>query len=446
MGQRVTVTVIFSVLALFGWIAFIINPFGGSQKEFDRHLETANDYYARGLYQKSINEYLAALELDESKEVRTKMLDSYAHLYGERGRKVYYDYVEELKHSLVIYKNDPDYVMTLTNLYLDMDDYVSAYKVLNKQIESENTNGEIEDKYLEVKYAYDLGWTTFDNFMPFVNGSAAVENNEKWKYIVDDGSDSDLSSELVYAGPEGDDGIRVVTDKKRSYLVDDKNVIQGIFKDKVVEAGVYSEGLVPVLNGENFGYYDILGDYQFGEYDYAGSFVNGKAAVKDDGKWFIIDKEGEPIDDTTYDEIVLFVDGSYIKNNLMIISKGGKYHIIKKTDDEENEIGVYSDVDVISTGYIAVLVDGKWGYIDSNGETVIEPQYKDARGFSNGLAAVYNGRRWGFIDEEGRIVISCKFIDVSYFGDGKCSFVLTEESYEKNSCSPQWNMISLYNK
>ena len=41
-----------------------------------------------------------------------------------------------------------------------------------------------------------------------------------------------------------------------------------------------------------------------------------------------------------------------------------------------------------SEGMAAVRLDDNWGYIDSNGNMVIEPKYKDALGFSEGLAPV----------------------------------------------------------
>ncbi len=42
--------------------------------------------------------------------------------------------------------------------------------------------------------------------------------------------------------------------------------------------------------------------------------------------------------------------------------------------------------------------DGKAGYVDSTGATVIKLQFEDARDFSEGLAAVQTGDNWGYID------------------------------------------------
>lgn len=54
----------------------------------------------------------------------------------------------------------------------------------------------------------------------------------------------------------------------------------------------------------------------------------------------------------------------------------------------------------------SVNVDGKWGYIDTDGREVVPCQYTDARDFHEGLALVT--RRYVekcFIDKDGREVI-----------------------------------------
>ena len=70
---------------------------------------------------------------------------------------------------------------------------------------------------------------------------------------------------------------------------------------------------------------------------------------------------------------------------------------------------------IFSDGLAAVLVEGKWGYIDQDGNYVIEPQYPpfSIGGFSDGLANVpyevdpETGyvRSWIFIDQEGNQVL-----------------------------------------
>ncbi|GAB5408190.1 MAG: WG repeat-containing protein [Balneolaceae bacterium] len=49
-----------------------------------------------------------------------------------------------------------------------------------------------------------------------------------------------------------------------------------------------------------------------------------------------------------------------------------------------------------------VLLNGKWGYINTAGNMVIEPNYDEAREFSGGFAAVRIGTNWGYVSEESK--------------------------------------------
>lgn len=61
---------------------------------------------------------------------------------------------------------------------------------------------------------------------------------------------------------------------------------------------------------------------------------------------------------------------------------------------------------------------GKYGYIDSKGQIVIQPQYDFAWGFSEGLASVWIGDRAGYVDLTGNMIISPKFRYARAFRNG----------------------------
>lgn len=55
-------------------------------------------------------------------------------------------------------------------------------------------------------------------------------------------------------------------------------------------------------------------------------------------------------------------------------------------------------------GLAAVRKDGKWGYINTSGEYVIEPKYTMAKPFSCGVAIVSTEEEWFIIDAEGNVL------------------------------------------
>ena len=69
----------------------------------------------------------------------------------------------------------------------------------------------------------------------------------------------------------------------------------------------------------------------------------------------------------------------------------------------------YDAVGNFSEGMAAVMLDGKWGFIDKTGKEVIPPIYSDVKDFSDGLAPVRGGQvetfTIGFIDKTGKTII-----------------------------------------
>ena len=85
-------------------------------------------------------------------------------------------------------------------------------------------------------------------------------------------------------------------------------------------------------------------------------------------------------------------------------------------------------------------LDNLWGYINTNGEFVIKPQFIDANVFNNGLAKVQvirkdsNGlenKLWGFIDKTGKFVVEPKYYDAADFYEGFAA-VYNEQFYYIN--------------
>jgi hypothetical protein len=58
--------------------------------------------------------------------------------------------------------------------------------------------------------------------------------------------------------------------------------------------------------------------------------------------------------------------------------------------------------------------DCLWGFMDSLGKTLIQPQFEFARQFKNGVAIVKNEKSWGLVDKTGKSVLECIYNDVQY--------------------------------
>lgn len=108
------------------------------------------------------------------------------------------------------------------------------------------------------------------------------------------------------------------------------------------------------------------------------------------------------------------------------MDKTGKI-VIPEIFDKANDfheglaaVGVWDDKVKKQYGWVQIgdrysfsgLLD-KYGFINSEGKFVIQPQYRFAHDFHEGLAAVFLDYNYGYIDKDGAVVIPFRHVDAS---------------------------------
>ena len=106
-----------------------------------------------------------------------------------------------------------------------------------------------------------------------------------------------------------------------------------------------------------------------------------------------------------------------ICNGLIKVRLDGKYGFINK-DGEEIIPCKYEDADAFSDGLAKVKSAEGWGFVNENGEEIIPCKYEDADAFSGGLARVKSAEGWGFVNEDGEEIIACKYEEACGFSEG----------------------------
>ena len=91
---------------------------------------------------------------------------------------------------------------------------------------------------------------------------------------------------------------------------------------------------------------------------------------------------------------------------------------------------IYDNVKYFSEDLSAVEQNGKWGFIDRKGNTVIKFQYDDAGYFSEDLVAVKQNDKWGYINKNGETVIDFGYKEASSFKDGISIVSSQDEKYK----------------
>ena len=224
------------------------------------------------------------------------------------------------------------------------------------------------------------------------NNAYVVKQNGKWQII-----DKDNSINI-------ETGFEDVTEMSNKYIIVKNKNKYGVIDTKGAE----------VIKSE----YDEL-SYSFGEY-----FV-----AKKDNKYGIINSAGETKLDFTYDSLKyrkdadLFV-GEVGENEPKIIDKEFTERltgIISKVDSEKGYIQIRTNgenkyynfkleeknnTEIFPNNTIFLSKkDGKYGYINKQGEVVVDYIYDEAKEQNEyGYASVNKNGKWGAIDQSGKVV------------------------------------------
>lgn len=97
------------------------------------------------------------------------------------------------------------------------------------------------------------------------------------------------------------------------------------------------------------------------------------------------------------------------------------FHVIFGFIDHDGEWVVepaFEELAPMSESLAAAQQGGRWGFVDAQGSWTIEPRYEEVRSFSEGLAAVRRGDTWSFVDRSGETVITGPFGDANSFEGG----------------------------
>ena len=179
--------------------------------------------------------------------------------------------------------------------------------------------------------------------------------------------------------------------------------------------------LIPVYDGKRWGFVDQKGKYVINpQFKDAYYFQNDIARViSSDGLTGYISKNGKFI------VTPKFIDGTDFNDGLaIVVSVGGHPTCIDKEGKEVFKLSTAKWVSSFSEGLSAFSTkEDKIGFVNKQGEIVINPQFEDFEPFSEGLAAVCDkNNKWGFVDTKGNLTINYQFEEVASFHEGFAVF------------------------
>lgn len=129
----------------------------------------------------------------------------------------------------------------------------------------------------------------------------------------------------------------------------------------------------------------------------------GYAAVEKDDHTSIINTKGEVVFEGNFSSIGAFSEGVWTvkeKDSELYGFINTKFELVIKPQ--------FKRASAFSSGLARVEIDGKTGFINHQGEMVLQTQF-DVSSFDNGLAKIKVDKKYGFINTNGEIVIKPQF-------------------------------------
>lgn len=78
----------------------------------------------------------------------------------------------------------------------------------------------------------------------------------------------------------------------------------------------------------------------------------------------------------------------------------------------------YDFVDYYENGIAPAKKDGKWGFVNEKGKTIVTPSYDFVFRFSEDLAPVIKNNKWGYVNQNGEEVIPLEYDYADHFSKG----------------------------
>ena len=168
-------------------------------------------------------------------------------------------------------------------------------------------------------------------------------------------------------------------------------------------------------------------------YDEFLGYNEGYAVVAKDGKYGLVNKEGQLTIPCAYMAL-----GAVSEGTIMYYDEQKGRHGILDVNGNILIEPIYDVITPLGQGLLGFVYEGKWGFLNKKGEIVIAPKFFNVnffqpnpleRPFNEGLANVaIEDAKWGYINPKGEVVIPYQFMFAGPFRGGKAKVMRQGEN------------------
>lgn len=417
------------VLILFMALASykLVSDAQEKEKEYFGYLEAAREKAEQGILVDSLENYKQAIAMHSALE-----------LYVETGEMIetlgnYKQRIKWGERMIDDYPNEAQGYEYLIRTYMEQEKYTFCFEINDTVVKKGILSKEIQDMISQIEYEYELDYHIYEDIGAWGDEYCAVFDAESdcWGYI-DTGGNLVIPFLYLKAGVFADEIVGVVDEEGSLYFINAKNEKKLAVKEteKMEIVGILNENRYPVKIENEYYYCNAEGETVLGPYANASSYNFGKAAVLLEEGWTFIDTEGNILTENTYLNVILDKKCIAFRNGRAFVETTQGIQMIDENFEPVGEEVYEAAVPFYGTSYVAVEMDGKWGFIDNMGNICIPFVYDEADSFSNGLAAVRDEEKWGYINLEGETAITPCFEGAAPFTTDGTAFVKIGDDYK----------------
>ncbi len=391
-------------------------------------INEANAYLADEIYVRAIPllEEASSYEDEYTAQAEALLKDAYLKLLDQSDYRDGYETL--LAKQMARSAAGSDVFLEAAEYYLRVNEYDSALAVMRDGI-ARTGDEKLTELYEANRYAFTLRDRDYEDVTAILNGAIAVKRDGKWG-IANAGGDLVIPCEYDKVSSYCNGAVVVMKDGV-TYAVNTDNNRIALYHGTATDIGNMDQNVLGLKTAEgwvlaNSGLYTAAPVV-----DEMGAASGGCVPARVGDKWGLLSAAGEGwLTQPAYDDIIRDGLGRCYAQGALFLKSGGKLRLAVGGQWVGDE---YEDARPFADGWAAVKKNGKWGFINTAGEVMIDYRFEDALSFGQHLAAVKVDGLWGYVSLRGELVIEPQFLDARSFSGGYAP-VLTDTG---------WGFISL---
>ena len=422
--MKKSLILLMAVLLALSWY-MALGSGSEAEAKYQQAMENAASFEERELYLDAIEQYEAAMENHED---NAPIMLRIAEIYRKLGEDN--SYLEELKEVVSRYGPLESAVSQIYDYYIGANRENNAIEYISGLHDSYPEDEVVARYYREVSRNYYQLYYEYQQIGSFLGGYAVYEYEGK-KGVIDTAGEVLLKAayDEIRIPLKTSEGFPVRV-ANQVYLISEKGYKIAQPETEYQELGILSDKRYLVKQDGKYGYLteDLEPCTQF-QWEDATNYRDGIAAVKSGGKWAFINKKGEFLTEYIYLDVKRDEQNFCSGQGRIWVQDATGYHLLD-TELKEVSQDTYEDVRFFASEQpCAVCKDGKWGFLNTNGELILTCQYEEADSFSIGYAPVKKDGLWGYLGLDGTMLIEPAFDEVKGFNQNGTAPVRIGESW-----------------